>query len=909
MAVSFDKLFDLDKSVADLNLAIQGIEKLGSVYANTLTQMTNELKLLTKAQSDLVKSVEETQKAQKKLDVQTEEGRKEAVKSAKQTDVQKEQYLFLTKQIKDLEGNIKALKSEENKFNKSREETLKNNRDLIALQTKLTNLESEEAQEIAKLRTAIQQKNKELKESAKESLQMVSLYQKETKVLNDLRKEYKDVAIQYGVNSKEAKELQKRVIELDSSIKEIDANAGQFQRNVGNYPELFQQMGGAMGTAASGVGTLGTSLKALAANPVGAVIVAIVGAVSLLFAGFKKLTGGAEFLEKAIAGLSITFSTLIGRIGKVISGEISLKEFLFETDDAIREQIKSSNQLIEIRRELDQDTAALNLSEAKYAQTIAKLSSIRDNDTKSLKQREEAGKLFLEATRRQNQERLYLADREMEAAGLALRTTEEGTEDRRKAEIEYTNALAEQVKARTEAYSEEKDAMRELEMIRLDQFEQELDLLLDIEDRRKTVNERTIADEETTLAKKQELLRINVQSIESSYKKQIAIFKEFFNVQLDEQKILELSGEELYRYTANLGLSERAVNRLREVVIEKLAADRDNLDTIRDVNDALETQRMIESDLTKATTENAKTRTEINKELQEQGSESWTSYYDQIKEKARETYQSSAQFLRDNIINGLTTVQEKINEVGGTLLGVLANITAIQTANDQKRIEELEAKKERELEIAGDNAMKKENIEKRYDSQIAALEKKKAERQRKNAIFEKALNITNSIINTAKAVTESLPNIPLSIAVGIIGGLKTAAIAAQPIPQYKDGTDYHQGGLAIVGDGGRSEVIQGTDGRMYVTPNKPTLVDMPQGYKVFDSIMSAQNKIGNLDLYKTSIGQNEKKIEFKMNDYKLDEIKNAITNLPIEQWHIKDGKLKKLVKKGRNTYWGNVNRF
>lgn len=53
---------------------------------------------------------------------------------------------------------------------------------------------------------------------------------------------------------------------------------------------------------------------------------------------------------------------------------------------------------------------------------------------------------------------------------------------------------------------------------------------------------------------------------------------------------------------------------------------------------------------------------------------------------------------------------------------------------------------------------------------------------------EKSAAIIQSIIQTALAVVEALPNIPLSIAVGILGAAQTALIAGQPTPKFHEGS-------------------------------------------------------------------------------------------------------------------------
>lgn len=86
----------------------------------------------------------------------------------------------------------------------------------------------------------------------------LTLYQQESKLLNDLRNKYKDVALAQGANSKAAQDLLRQITPLDAKLKAIDANVGQFQRNVGNYKSGLIEFGGAvrniLGAAGIGLG-------------------------------------------------------------------------------------------------------------------------------------------------------------------------------------------------------------------------------------------------------------------------------------------------------------------------------------------------------------------------------------------------------------------------------------------------------------------------------------------------------------------------------------------------------------------------------------------------------------------------------------------------------------------------------
>jgi len=64
----------------------------------------------------------------------------------------------------------------------------------------------------------------------------LSLHMGDSKTLNDMRKQYKDLALSQKESTKEGKELLANITKLDTKLKAVDATVGQHQRNVGNYP-------------------------------------------------------------------------------------------------------------------------------------------------------------------------------------------------------------------------------------------------------------------------------------------------------------------------------------------------------------------------------------------------------------------------------------------------------------------------------------------------------------------------------------------------------------------------------------------------------------------------------------------------------------------------------------------------
>lgn len=83
---------------------------------------------------------------------------------------------------------------------------------------------------------------------------------------------------------------------------------------------------------------------------------------------------------------------------------------------------------------------------------------------------------------------------------------------------------------------------------------------------------------------------------------------------------------------------------------------------------------------------------------------------------------------------------------------------------------------------------------------------------------------------------QGLTNIGLTIATAAV---QAAAISAQPIPSYAKGTDNHPGGLARVGDGGRSEMVILPSGEVWKTPDKDTFVNLPKGTEVLPDYRKA----------------------------------------------------------------------
>lgn len=253
----------------------------------------------------------------------------------------------------------------------------------------------------------------------------------------------------------------------------------------------------------------------------------------------------------------------------------------------------------------------------------------------------------------------------------------------------------------------------------------------------------------------------------------------------------------------------------------------------------------------------------------------------------------------------LAIAEESLQGVSD-IMGEIDNLVNASFDARLQRIEEeadaVEKSHDRQLEslqnLYEQGAISQEEYEARKRLQEEMTEKKKeelakkeAELKNKQAKYDKASAIAQALINTALAITSAatvVPFIPLgSIAMGIasaMGALQVATIMATPLPKYAKGTKYHKGGLAVVGDGGKQEVVMTADGA-YLTPDTPTLVNLPRGAKVFPDagLLNPDDVHWARKPFIGGLSYDEKGEPIIINDYSSLEKEQRLTRLAIEK--------------------------
>lgn len=202
-----------------------------------------------------------------------------------------------------------------------------------------------------------------------------------------------------------------------------------------------------------------------------------------------------------------------------------------------------------------------------------------------------------------------------------------------------------------------------------------------------------------------------------------------------------------------------------------------------------------------------------------------------LKEKRIKNTQQWLQ-VASNTLNGISDLMSAVSDAK---IEQIENEQEAVTKASESEIANISQLVEKKVITEEEGEARKRAAEAQTAKKNEELEKKKQQLKQKQAVWDKANSIAQAAIATALAITQALPNVVLAAIAGAMGALQIATIVATPIPKYAKGTDYHKGGPAIVGDGGRHEVVM-FNGDTWLTPDKPTLVDIPAGASVLPDV-------------------------------------------------------------------------
>lgn len=173
------------------------------------------------------------------------------------------------------------------------------------------------------------------------------------------------------------------------------------------------------------------------------------------------------------------------------------------------------------------------------------------------------------------------------------------------------------------------------------------------------------------------------------------------------------------------------------------------------------------------------------------------------------------------------------NQIGEIAQDTFKFMDMLNEQKYQSDLRNLELMQQNALVFATTEEQKKE-VNRQAEAEKKALNIKRAKQQKEMATF-------NIITDTAQAIISLFAQYPWITALAfsaVLGGISAAQLSAvnnADIPAFKDGVRNFDGGMAIVGDGGVSEIIRTKNGDLFKTPSTDTLVNLPKGADVFKS--------------------------------------------------------------------------
>ena len=267
--------------------------------------------------------------------------------------------------------------------------------------------------------------------------------------------------------------------------------------------------------------------------------------------------------------------------------------------------------------------------------------------------------------------------------------------------------------------------------------------------------------------------------------------------------------------------------------------------SINGLEKALEMENLSDEDRERLAEELAKAKTTLAKAVAD-AEEKELNRTIEAEQDARDKRMDAIQDWAQKSAQAISSVGELFSAMyDGQIAKIEEQIDAIEASHDAQ-IASIEDLAERGAITTEEAELRKREAEAATLAKEEQLEKKKAQLQYRQGVMDKANKVAQIAIATALGIMQTFAQlgwpagIPGAAFVAAMGAVQTATALAQPIRAYKEGTKGtpHPGGLAVVGDGGKAELVF-IGSNAYITPDKPTLVDLPRGAEVVPDITQA----------------------------------------------------------------------
>lgn len=234
---------------------------------------------------------------------------------------------------------------------------------------------------------------------------------------------------------------------LDNTTKEVD-NVNKSGQGTSKLASGFNKAGDAVEAlqpglkgAVSGMKAMLVQMWAIVANPIGLVVVAIVGALTLLYKAFASTNDGADKLEQVMAGLSAVIDIVRDRI--LVVGNAIVKFFQGDFKGALAEgkkavsgfgaeverEFKQASNAAKSLQEVEDAMRSISVSRAKLDRDLAKSKELLTDENATYAQKVKALKEIKEAEGKQTAQELANAQKKYDAIKLQNSLSDTSDED------------------------------------------------------------------------------------------------------------------------------------------------------------------------------------------------------------------------------------------------------------------------------------------------------------------------------------------------------------------------------------------------------------------------------------------------------------------------------------------------
>ena len=761
---------------------IEYVEYLNETLKDTATVIQKELK---KPLDNTIESIETLQKGSKLMNdtmeqsIALDKAKADAIKAQLQAEaklkaIEKEKLKLKEQLINATDEEVKA----KIKYQKASAEQKKILADEIIMNDKNAGTLEKVAAQSRILRREREKLNLETDEG-----------KKRLKEINDQLDENNEIIKE---NSDALKQQKMNVGNYTDSIKEATGELGGLIGgikdsidNIKQQAKSFLVMAKTADTAGAKIKVLGKALKASIIGVVIAGIGAVVSSIADTREGMLKLQGT---MQKVMGGISIigNFASAQFQILSlnVQKAKLQFEKFINFGEDAtkIEEQIGKINaEIIELGKiKLDFGGMAKNIDKTilatfKYEDALAKtgeeierllgleelLSERAGDATISFDKQRRAQEQYNETVTKRIGLEKELAQQNVDLQALKIKQKLiEATKNYSLEQIknlEFLNDEEARMKINSDQLAELADAKREFvaketelnsalaknamerRNTEKDDFEKQLDYAIDAFDYNKTINERIINMERTTLQQRELLTEETRRLADSSFANQIKLVQDYTKQRIDFDNLIKMSDEaEIRRTLAKYDLNETTLTRILEILKERRLVVQDLADLETDTaTKRLEKDRAILDSIQSIEQENFDFKAEtLDKELEK---------FKEIKDK---------EFLLNKKIDleAIESFKNRINEIRDLKIKQLKDQAEFDVQIAEKEIieEDQKAKKIEEInnKLVNDILrVQSEALDKRLEIDKDTLEKEKELMQRRAEMQVQALQSLTDLSN------------------------------------------------------------------------------------------------------------------------------------------------------------------